>query len=442
MTLQSAPMTSSIRPETDTPPLLFRLYRLLASVGEPLAQRLLLKRLARGKEDRERLGERRGEASAARPRGFLLHVHAASVGETNSVLPLLDTVHDAYPDLQVLLTTGTVTSARLVQGKLPAQTFHQFAPLDIPSYVDRFAAHWRPDLSLFVESELWPNMLMALKRQGTATGLINARMSQRSSARWRLTGAASRWLLNSFDLILAQDETDAVRLRMLGAAHAVNAGNLKYDVPAPVADEAKLADLRASLAGRPLFLAASTHSGEEVTIADAHRRATETVPDLLTIIVPRHAERGSEIAEKLRARGFAVAQRSRGEALDEADLYVADTMGELGLFFRIVPVTFMGGSLVPHGGQNPIEPIKLDSAVLHGPHVHNFSAMYARLDEYEGARLVRGSHELAEAIAVMMGDRSRASEMANRGQLALLDEAGALTRTLEALRPFLDRQAA
>ena len=441
MTLQSAPMTSSIRPEIGTPPLLFRLYRLFASAGEPLVRRLLRKRLARGKEDRERLGERRGETSVERPRGFLLHVHAASVGETNSVLPLLDTLHDAYPDLQVLLTTGTVTSARLVQGKLPARTVHQFAPLDIPAYVDRFAAHWRPDLSLFVESELWPNMLLALKQHGATTGLINARMSQRSSSRWRLAGAASRWLLNSFDLILAQDETDAERLRMLGAAHAVNAGNLKYDVPPPVADEAKLADLRASLAGRPLFLAASTHSGEEVIVAEAHRRSTDTVADLLTVIVPRHAERGDEIAGKLRARGFAVAQRSHGDALDEADIYVADTMGELGLFFRIVPVTFMGGSAVPHGGQNPIEPIKLDSAVLHGPYVHNFAAMYSRLDDYEGARLVHNERELADAIMAMTTDRSRASEMANRGQLALLDEAGALNRTLDALRPFIDRQA-
>jgi 3-deoxy-D-manno-octulosonic-acid transferase len=328
-----------------------------AAAGAPLLRAHLRWRAGRGKEIAGRLGERRGEG-ARRPPGRLLWLHAASVGETLSLLPLLDALAERAPDLSVLVTTGTVTAAALLARRLPpalaARVVHRFAPLDVPRWADRFLAGWRPDAGALVESELWPNLIRAARRRGVPLALVNARLSERSARRWRRWAPGlAREMVSAFSPVLAQTPADAARLGALGARLALCVGNLK-DAAAPLpADPVELARLRHATAGRPVFLAASTHPGEEAVVLDAHRRAAARLPGLLTVVVPRHPHRGPAVVAE--AGDLAVARRAAGEAPGPGTaVYVADTLGELGLFYRLAGVCLVGGSLVPHGGQNPL----------------------------------------------------------------------------------------
>lgn len=353
-------------------PLALKLYRQLAAAARPLARGVLSWRARRGKEEPARIGERQGIARVPRPDGRLVWVHAASVGETNAVLPLIGELRSARPDVAVLLTTGTVTSAGLARDRLPAGCIHQYVPLDVPAYVRRFLDHWRPDAVLLTNSELWPNLILEASGRGIRLGLLNARMSSRSLARWRRRPAMARALLGRFDVVLAQSDKLARRLVELGASGARASGNLKFDAPPPPVDDAARQLLVAALGNRPRLLAASTHAGEEDTIGEVHAALKPEHPRLLTIIAPRHPQRGAEIARRLEARGLAVALRSAG-ALPSAttDVYVADTIGELGTLYAIAPIAFVGGSLVEHGGQNPIEAVRHGAVVLTGPHWSN-----------------------------------------------------------------------
>jgi 3-deoxy-D-manno-octulosonic-acid transferase len=413
-------------------------WRALASAAAPALGLWLRRRVRLGKEDPARLGERRGIASRPRPAGPLVWIHAASVGESRSALPLLARVLDAHPRAHALMTSGTLTSARLLADALPPRALHQFAPLDVPAWIEGFLDHWRPDAALWLESELWPNTLAALAARGVPAALVNARMSESSFARWRRAGAVLRPPLDAFALVLAQTEEIAARFRMLGARDARHVGNLKYDVDRLSADPAALAEAGAALAGRPAWLAASTHPGEEEIVADAHRRLAPRVPGLLTILVPRHATRGDAIAAALRAGGVAVAQRSRGEA-PRADtaFWLADTMGELGLFYRLAPVVFVGGSLVPHGGQNPLEPAALEAALLLGPHTFNFADIVGALTRAGAAREVIDAESLAEAVAALLVDAAARRRMGQAGVEVWAAGRGAVERVRAALAPVL-----
>lgn len=419
-------------------PLTLRLYALGASALRPLAGALIGARLRRGKEDPARWHERLGEASRPRPDGRLCWMHGASVGEAVTLLPLARRLVER--GFAVLMTTGTVTSAAVMAQRLPQGAIHHYVPLDVPALVRRFLDHWRPDLAIFVESELWPSMLGEVHRRGLPLFLVNGRMSPRSFARWQRVPATIRGMLGNFELCLAQSEADAQRLAGLGAAEAVSTGNLKFDVPPPPADEAGLAALRQAIGERPVWLAASTHEGEETLAGSVHAALAQRLPGLLTVIAPRHPERGEAIAAALAARGLAVTRRSTG-ALPQAStaIYLADTMGEYGLLYRTVPVVFVGGSLVPHGGQNPVEPAKLGAAVLHGPHVHNFVEPYAALDRAGGALAVADEAALAHQIARLLGDREAAAAVSAAAQQAVAGLSGALERTMAALEPTLAR---
>ena len=278
-------------------PLLYAAAATLAAPGLRVALRL---RERRGKEIGARLGERRGIERTPRPPGQLIWVHAASVGETVSVLPVLASVATKAPELTMLLTTGTVTSARLLAARLPdlglqGRVLHRFVPLDVPAWAGRFLEHWRPDAACLVESELWPNLLAACQRRGVPLMLMNARLSPRSHARWRRMPAFARMLLQGFDRIEARSEDDAERLCSLGAREVGVPGDLKFAAPPLPADDAELARLRAVLNGRPVWLAASTHAGEDEAVLDVHRALAARHPGVLTIIVPRHPERGRGI---------------------------------------------------------------------------------------------------------------------------------------------------
>jgi 3-deoxy-D-manno-octulosonic-acid transferase len=414
-------------------------YRLAGIAATPFMPAFLSWRAGRNKEDRARLGERRGFASLPRPQGPLVWVHAASVGETNAVLPLIRRI--ASEHASVLLTTITVTSAQIAAARLPPGAVHQFSPLDISPWVQRFLRHWRPSLALFVESELWPVTMTTLAANGIPQILVNARLSERSYRRWIRMERFVRPLFSRLTLCLAQSQGDADRYRSIGVSRVEVTGNLKFDVPMPVPDETAVTMLRRVIGSRPVWLAASTHEGEEAIAVESHRALFASLPDLLTIIVPRHPGRGPAIAEMVAAAGFNVALRSRKEPITpRTNVYVADTLGELNLFYRAVPVAFVGGSLVPRGGQNPIEPVRCEAAVLHGPHVANFAEIYAALD-VSGSELVNNAGELAAAVSRLLGDPARARNRVRAATGALQPFSGALDATLAALKPYLDRAA-
>jgi 3-deoxy-D-manno-octulosonic-acid transferase len=417
-------------------PVALRAYRLLSAAATPLVPLLLARRLKRGKEHRARLSERRGEARIARPAGALVWLHAASVGELASVLPLIERIRAR--GVEMLVTTGTVTSGGLAAQRLPRGVIHQFLPVDVPRYIRRFLDHWKPDLALFVESDLWPNMMIETSRHAVPMIMVNGRLSQNSFQRWRYLPNTITNLLQRFDLCLAGTPADADRLNESGAPRIVTTGNLKLDVPAPSADAAKLAALEDAMAGRPVIAAASTHAGEDSVVIEAHRRLRENFPKLLTMIAPRHPERGPGVVEIAAAAGLTTAQRSRGE-LPRAttDIYVADTMGELGLIYRLAPIVFIGGSLVRHGGQNPIEAAKLGAAILHGPHIWNFAEIYSALDSAHGAELVTDADRLTTGIGAWLADPAACLRVADAARTTVEALGGALEHTLQSLDPYL-----
>ena len=417
-------------------PLALRSYRLLSAALVPLAPALLSHRLRRGKEHPARLKERYGHSEIRRPPGPLVWIHCASVGELLTVIPLIGQIRAR--EFGVLCTSGTVTSASIAELRLPSGTIHQFVTLDAPRFVNRFLDHWRPDLALFVESDLWPNLIVTAAERGIPLILVNGRLSEQSYRRWRWAPHTIAALLHSFDLCLAQSAAHAGRYRDLGAPRVSTTGNLKLDVPEPPADANALAALRSAIGGRSVIAGASTHAGEETVLIDTHRRLRNSFPRLLTIIAPRHPDRGRGIVEIARAAQLPVKLRSRGELPDaDTDIYVADTMGELGLMYRLAPIVFVGGSLARHGGQNPIEPIKLGAAILHGPHVWNFAEIYAALDEAHGAEQVTDVGKLAVRAGAWLTDAGERAAVVAAARATVATLGGALDRTLAALEPYL-----
>jgi 3-deoxy-D-manno-octulosonic-acid transferase len=351
---------------------------------------------------------------------------------------VIETIAAERPEVRVLLTTATVTSARLARARLPRGVLHQYVPLDNQAFVQRFLRHWRPDLAILVESEIWPNLVLETKAQQIPLLLINGRMSASSFKRWRRRPGLSRPLFSAFDLVLAQNDSLAERFAQLGVARALDVGNLKADAPPPPVDLNARRKLDAALQGRSVWLAASTHPGEDDMVAAAHLRMKQARPDLLTIIVPRHPERGKLIAEQLKAANLTVALRSEGKLPDAStDIYVADTIGELGLFYALAPVAFVGGSLTDRGGQNPVEPIKLGAAVLTGPNWQNFRDSYTELLRAGGCKEVKDAASLAEAALELLAETATRRAMTERATRAIAAMSGALPRTLAELEPYL-----
>lgn len=395
-----------------TAPLSLVLYGMATALLEPLAPLILGLRVRRGREDEMRLGERLGLASVARPAGRVVWLHGVSVGETASLLPLIDTLRQRRPDLGLLVTSGTVTAASLLADRLAAGVIHQYGPIDTPRAVRRFLDHWRPDLGIFVESELWPNLILKSRRRGVALALISARMTAKSARGWGRFPATARVILNAFDLVAPQDAATRARLEALGAPAGPQLNLKLAGAPLP-ASTADLARLRASLGARKVVLAASTHPGEEVLIAEGFAKARRDPAEALLIVAPRHPSRGPEIAAALGAT-----RRGAGEPPTGAT-YIADTLGELGLFFRLADVVVMGGSFVAGpGGHNPMEPARIGRAILTGPHVHNAAETYAALSAAAAAIEAKDVETLSRhlrglldypAIAARMGEAALAS---------------------------------
>lgn len=385
-----------------------KIYNALIMVLYPLViKRYVEKRKQKGKEDVARFNERVGRPKMMRPDGKLFWLHGASVGESISMLPLINKILETYPDAHVMVTTGTVTSADVMQKRLPERAFHQFIPIDNPIFTTRFVKYWHPDVALWFESEFWPAVLSSIKRKNIPLILINGRISNKTFKRWQQFDFICKELLNCFDLCLGQSEEDAYRLKVLGAKETACLGNLKYaGLPLPI-DENARHDILNQIGNRKFWLASSTHNDEEIRIAKVHKRLKEKFPDLLTIIAPRHPNRGEEIAAEISKIDLTTALRSKDENITQkTDVYIANTIGEMGLWYDVANIVFIGGSLIPHGGQNFIEPSRVRDAVIVGPHMHNFSDAMARAKKADAVIQISDTLELEEIVSELLANES------------------------------------
>lgn len=413
-------MTSATAPHSPGSAV-WQLYGLAGTALTPLAGPYLKRRARRGKEDPARLAERFGIASAPEPREPPIWCHAVSVGESVAALTLA-----ARVDAPVVFTTATVTAAQRVMRDKPSNVVHQFAPLDAAVFVRRFLAHWRPQALILTESEIWPATIRAAVKANIPVGLVNGRLSERSFARWWRARALALPLFSSLAKVGAQTESDAARFRALGASTVTLTGNLKFDAPAPTADPDALDALRRAIGNRPIWLAASTHEGEEAAVLSAHRSLSARFARALTIIAPRHPERGVALAA---AAGNAP-RRSAGAMPSETEgVYIADTTGELGTFFALVSVVWLGGSLVPLGGHNPAEPAAHGAALLTGPcHGEMFAPFICA-----GAARITASGAIADAVAALWDDEHTRTTMARLAAVVASEQRGALARTMAML---------
>jgi 3-deoxy-D-manno-octulosonic-acid transferase len=416
-------------------------YRCLTGLLEPLAPQVLAGRARRGKEDPARMGERLGRPSLARPEGELVWLHGASVGETLSLLPLVEALARARPDLSLLITSGTVAAAEVMKQRLPAGVLHQYAPVDAPGPVKRFLAHWRPCLAVLVESELWPNLLHHSRKAGCRLALLGARVSEDSAKGWARAPKSARALLSAFDLILAQDARSVTKLKALGAQVAGELDLKQAAAPLPH-DEAALQAFKDELCGRPVVVAASTHPGEDEQVVTALLSLPEPRP--LLVLAPRHPARGPDLADRLRAQGLKLSRRGGGERIaGDTEIYLADTLGELGLFFRLAQVVVMGGGFGDGiGGHNPLEPARLGLPVVTGPDVANFHDTYAGLLHAHAALMTPHQAALNAALADLLANPERAAEMGRRATAHAEAQGDAARAALSALEPLLPKAPA
>jgi 3-deoxy-D-manno-octulosonic-acid transferase len=411
-----------------SPVLLF--YGAATALLGPLAGLWLAARVRGGKEDAARIAERLGRSTQSRPAGRLFWLHAASVGESGVALQLIGALSARDPSLSFLVTTGTRTSAELVARRANARTQHAYVPLDRADAAARFIAHWRPDFGVFVESELWPNLILAAERAGIPLALVNARMSPASLGRWRRWRAASSRLLRAFSFISAADARTGEALAQYSGRHVATLGNLKLAAPPPTADAAARSALKAEIGARPVWLAASTHAGEDEIILAAHARLREHSPSALLIIVPRHPERGQDIA------GLAggAPRRALWQPIGSSPVYVADTLGELGLFYSLAPVALVAGSLLPSlKGHNPVEPAKLGAAILSGPYVESFEDLFGALSSAGGVRTIDSAESLAASVAELWRDEPKRAQLSDAARRVVDQGVHAMDETVDAL---------
>jgi 3-deoxy-D-manno-octulosonic-acid transferase len=411
-------------------------YRWVGAMVFPAVGAYVAFRASKGKEERGRQGERYGVASVARPAGPLVWVHAASVGETSAVTPLVETIVDM--GISVVLTTGTVTSAKMVQERLGDRVIHQYVPLDLKPAVDRFLSHWQPDLAVICESEIWPMTILELGLRRVPQVLVNGRLSDKSFAAWQKRPSIAEALFENLAHVVAQSDIDGERFRALGARPVTVSGNLKVDTAIPPVVESELEALQRQIGKRKTWAAISTHQGEEDVVAQVHHMLKVRHRDLLTIIVPRHPDRAPAIAEEIEKLGMKVALRSRGDVIaPDTDIYLGDTIGEMGLYLRLTEIAFVGRSLMAQGGQNPLEPAMLKTAILSGRNVQNFRDSYQRLIKNGAAKLIRDKDMLAGAVNYLFNNPAERQVMIDAGTKTVEDMRGSLDLTMTALEPFI-----
>lgn len=418
------------------------IYRALLYLLAPMIRWHVYARAKAGKEDPSRLAERWGY-STAHPPARPLWIHAASVGEAASALAIIDLIRAIKPALPILITTGTVTSARVVAARLPANTWHQYAPYDHPVWVNRFLDHHRPLAAIRVEAEIWPVMLGAIKARSIPAIALNAWMSDRSFRRWRMIPHTIKTLLSTFETIIADGPTVATRLTSLGAINVQAGHNLKF-LAAPLAlNDTVREDLARQIGPRPTWLYASTHADEEMIAARIHQNLKKSFPTILTLIAPRHPDRRDAIRTSLTSTGLNIAWRSQGQhIIPDTDLYMVDTMGEMGMFYATIPVTVIGRSFSRDGGggHNPIEPARLACYPLSGPQVQNLASIFTVMTDHHAAETLPDRAAITARLHHLL---SHPDELDRCRHTAQDFTAHMATRTADDLRailtPFLDR---
>ena len=399
---------------------MIRLYAAATVLAWPLIRLIMWQRVKQGKEDGQRIGERFGRISTPRPTGPIIWVHAASVGETVSILSLVERLLADFQLANVLITTVTRSSAEILEKNLSGKLFHQFVPIDRPGEIDSFLDHWDPDVAIWVESELWPNLLTAVQGRGVPTFLVQGRISEKSFRHWQFFRRLVQPLLEGFSRVLVQTPGDADRYRALGAIEPVVTGSLKYSSPPLKIDKMKLAQINVSLGDRPCWVAASVHPGEFSLLRDAHLMIRRRFPNLLTIVVPRHPIAGASMERSALDADISVAVRSRAEEItEETEIYIGDSFGELGIFYEVCPIGFIGGSLVPHGGQNPLEAIQLDCVAIVGPHMFNFSQIISDLTSGDALISAGTATSLAHEITELLKFPELLGELVLKQKIAI-----------------------
>ena len=423
--------------------MLINTYNLLMRALYPLAIKPLIinKRKKNGKEDLNRFNERIGQPSRPRPQGRLIWLHGASVGESVSMLPLIHKLLDMAPDINIMVTTGTITSAEVMGKRLPQRAFHQYFPIDNPKFTQSFLKHWHPDLVLWFESELWPAMLSTIKKSNTPLVLVNGRISDHSFKNWKRFSFISKELLSCFNLCLGQSKLDADRLKELGAKEALCLGNLKFaGLPLPI-DEKKEQDITSQIGSRTTWAVSSTHEDEEYQIGCFLKELKKHIPDLLTIIAPRHPQRGKDIQNRLQNEcQLTTSLRSAGEKITpDTDVYIADTIGEIGLWYKLCPVVFIGGSLIPHGGQNFMEPARMQDAVLVGPYMHNFKEAMEHALQADAVIQVKNAEELHSEVTKLLTDSNYLEKKRQQAYDWTVSEAKVLDGIVEKIQGYINQ---
>jgi 3-deoxy-D-manno-octulosonic-acid transferase len=418
------------------PPVL-SVYRLLTGLAAPLFPYLLNRRAKGGKEDPARKHERLGKPTELRPEGTLIWLHGASVGESLVLATLVEHLGGLHADWNFLVTTGTTTSAELMANRLASNARHQYVPIDTPGAARGFLDHWKPDLAIFAESEIWPNLLLETSERGIPMALVNARMNDKSLRSWRTRRATANHLFGAFNWIGAADQRTHDGLTKLLDQPIALAGNLKLEAGAQPPDTHALMTAHVNVSGRLVWLAASTHEGEEETVLKAHDILLEAHPDCLLILAPRHPERGKAIARMVRAHGYGCAQRSKNEIPHTNDrVWLADTLGEMPLWFTVAPAALIAGSLKPGiGGHNPIEASQAGSTVITGPYFPSFQDLYDSFRANDAAIIVKDATELAAAVETVWDHRGPTPDDAARA--IAQSSGGALQTTIDAVIALL-----
>ena len=411
------------------------LYQVLFILCLPFGALVFMWRFVKGKEDHKRWKERWGIAGCARPAGKLIWMHGASVGECLSMLPLIHRLLERDENLHIMVTSGTVTSAQLMATRLPERAFHHYLPIDMPGAATRLIRHFQPQAAYWFESEFWPTTVHAFKKAGVPLILLNGRISDKSFKRWQKHPAIIKNILSCFTLTLGQSEEDRRRLEVLGSPCTACVGNIKSAAPASPFKPEELENLKNQIGSRPCWCGASTHYNEEEQMADVILNLQPLFANLLTISVPRHPNRADEIQKTFESKGLKVARRSRGEQItDDVQVYLADTIGEMGLLYQLTPIVFVGGSLINFGGQNMLEPMYWSRTVLVGPHTQNFRAFMAAGKEQKSVIEVQDKQELADKIAFYLNNPDERQSIGVRAHQMAISEMAVLDRLYDLLK--------
>lgn len=418
-----------------------KIYKTLTYLAWPVLRALPALRLRDGKEIKGRISERFGIPTTSRPDDKIVWFHAASNGETLSAIPLIHSFLEKNPELHILITTMTVTAARLVEQRLGdnERITHQFIPYDHSSWVKEFHEYWKPNMAVWVESELWPNHLTMLKKNKIPSILVNARLSDKSVKRWFWVNDFFKSMMSCFDIILAQTDRDLNNLNVLGLENVQSVGNLKDLAPALPFDPVAADDIRSVIEARTCILFASTHDPEEEIARDIHVELKKKHPDLLTIIIPRHPKRGENIANDLNTDDLNIARRSlKMSPRTNTDIYVADTLGEMGLFYDLCPIVFVGNSLdtKPGGGHNLMEPAWFDCAIISGDDLHNFSTLADEMPQQNACEIVKNNNELINKLNDLINDSELKNELQKNAKTYVRQkQSNGLDRIIDAIDP-------